>query len=96
MILIQAVLRSIPTYVMGSLKLLKTIYNKISGAIRKFWWNNNPKKLDKHSVNWEKWSFLCQHKTSGGLGFRNIQSFNNELVAKHIWKLVHDQNSLFS
>lgn len=36
MLMIKAVFKSIPTYVMSCLKLLTFIYNKISSAIRKF------------------------------------------------------------
>ncbi|KAL5847619.1 hypothetical protein ACOSQ3_011143 [Xanthoceras sorbifolium] len=42
----------------------------------------------------KSWDFLCRHKLKGGLGFRNLESFNQSLLAKQGWILLEYPDSL--
>ena len=42
-----------------------------------------------------KWLELYKPKTQGGMGFKDLSLFNNALLAKQTWQLLHDKSSLF-
>jgi hypothetical protein len=45
-------------------------------------------------VAWIGWDKLGMTKARGGFGYRNLEKFNQALLAKHGWQLVQNPNSL--
>ena len=91
-ILVKAIIQVIPTYTISCFKLPKGLINDIEMLIRKFWWGYRGEQRKIHSVSWEK---MCQSKSERGMGFKELSKFNDSLLAKQIWCLDKNEDSLF-
>ena len=90
-VLIKSVIQAIPTYTMSCFKLPKGLVKDLEGLIRKFWWGYGGEHRKTH---WVKWERLCEAKEVGGLGFKEIEKFNDALLAKQVWHLINNPDSL--
>lgn len=91
MVLLKAVLASMPTYAMSCFKLPKSLCKQIQSILTRFWWDVKP---DVRKMCWVAWDKLTLPKGAGGLGFKEIEVFNDALLAKHAWRLLKNPSSL--
>jgi ribonuclease HI len=85
-VLIKAVLTSIPIYQSSFLLAPASVIQKIEALQRRFLWEGGKQSRRKmHLINWEKTS---KPLLEGGLNFKKTQAQNLALGAKLLWTMV--------
>lgn len=90
-VLIKAVAQAVPAYAMSVFKIPLAICNDIQRAIARCWWGSTN---DKKGIHWAKWEKISKAKIREGIGFKDLSSFNQALVAKQGWRLLQYPDSL--
>eukprot|EP00253_Pinus_taeda_P031183 PITA_31183 len=83
MVLIKAVLQSMPLYLFSLMAAPKGVLKAIRQLQHNFLWGNSGPNRKWALVKWEK---VCIPKTAGGIGLRDPEHSNAVMVAKIWWK----------
>ncbi|KAK3223001.1 hypothetical protein Dsin_010026 [Dipteronia sinensis] len=78
-------------YAMNIFRLPKGLIFEIHRLCARFWWGSSN---DNRKLHWYKWIRLYISKLDGGLGFRDLETFNKALLAKQCWKVYKNPTSL--
>nr|XP_023923421.1 uncharacterized protein LOC112034833 [Quercus suber] len=90
-VLLKAVIQAILTFAMSCFKLPVGLCKEIEMQIRKFWWGE---RAGQRKIHWKSWEVLCLSKSEGGMGFKDLVRFNETMLAKQIWRLQTEKESL--
>ncbi|XP_013668888.1 uncharacterized protein LOC106373226 [Brassica napus] len=91
LVMVQSVLTPIPSYSMSFFKLPVSLCKRIQSALTRFWWDD---RGGKRKMAWISWPKLTLPKSDGGLGVRDIEAFNEALLAKVSWRLLQQPEGL--
>uniref|UniRef100_M4DVU8 Reverse transcriptase zinc-binding domain-containing protein n=1 Tax=Brassica campestris TaxID=3711 RepID=M4DVU8_BRACM len=92
-VMLQSVLTALPTFSMTSFKIPISLCKRIQSILTRFWWDSSP---DVHKIAWVAWNIMAQPKYLGGLGFKNFVDYNDSLLAKLGWRIMHNPDSLLT
>lgn len=70
--LLKAVALSVPIYSMSYFLLLTGFCAELEGFMS-FWWGQ---KREKRMIHWMSWGRMCERKSKGSLGFKDLRIFN--------------------
>lgn len=57
----------------------------------RFWWKNNSGK----GIHWRSWDLLTRIKNEGGLGFKDLETQNQAVLANQAWRITQNPNALW-
>jgi ribonuclease HI len=90
-IMIKSVLQAIPSYVMSVYVIPDSITKDIERMLNSFWWGGG---AHNKGIRWLAWDRMTLPKAKGGLGFRDLHTFNLSMIAKQGWNIMTKPHTL--
>lgn len=85
--LLNATLTAMPIYMMQTFLLPKWVINRIDKVRRAFLWHGHKAQQGgKRYMSLASWELVTTTREQGGLGIKNLHTFNKALLAKVVWK----------
>jgi hypothetical protein len=87
-VLIKAIVATIPSYAMSTFLLPDSISNSLDRHLKKIWWGFPKGKTINLSL--KSWRSICMHRSQGGLGIQDMKSTNLALLTKLGWTFLNE------
>lgn len=91
-VLINSTAQSLPNYIMSTFNIPNKVCDKLDSLIKRFWWK--PKQQDSKFITWKGRDHLCHPVKEGGLRFKKAKNINKALLAKLVWMVASNRDSL--
>jgi len=91
-VLLNSVLNVIPIFYLSYLKIPEKVVKEVIRIQRIFLWGGVG---GGRKICWVKWRRVCQPKSKGGLGVRDVRLVNLSLMAKWKWRLLQEGTTLW-
>lgn len=85
--LIRLVVQGVSCYWFAIFPIPAVVIDRIEGMCRRFLWGSNMGRV--------AWRHVCLPKVEGGLGLRDIRSWNKALLAKTLWNIHLKKDTLW-
>ena len=89
--LLKSTLSSLPTYFSSLFTIPIAVAARLERIQRNFLWGSSEGSFKYPLVAWDK---VCSPIEMGGLGIRNVVSFNQALLRKWLWRYGHEVTHL--
>ncbi|CAL1357332.1 unnamed protein product [Linum trigynum] len=90
--LISAVISSITQYWMGIIQLPAKVIKMVEMACSDFLWSSEEEGKRAKVI----WSMVARPKKEGGLGFKDLRSWNMACLVRHLWAISSNSSSLWA
>ncbi|GJV01914.1 RNA-directed DNA polymerase, eukaryota, reverse transcriptase zinc-binding domain protein [Tanacetum coccineum] len=90
--LISSILSSLQVYWCSLFILPKLICETIDKMVKNFLWAREGNTSGMVSIGWKE---VCKPKSQGGLGLKPLCAWNEALMAKHLWNIASNKDSIW-
>ncbi|GAU14523.1 hypothetical protein TSUD_250650 [Trifolium subterraneum] len=90
-VMIKSVLQAIPSYVMSVYLLPESTIKDIERMLNSYWWGGG---ANNKGIRWLAWDRMSYPKALGGMGFRDLHTFNLAMIAKQGWNIMTKPHTL--
>lgn len=90
--LVKSVLSALPLYFISCYRMPKGVVKKCNQIMMRFLWGGTE---EDRKIAWVRWAQICRPKAEGGLGVKDLESFNLALLGKWRWRLLQNQEQLW-
>lgn len=91
-VLLKSIALAMPIFSMNIFRLPKKICDEIIAILARFWWGSGKAK----GLHWYAWKRLYIPKKEGSLGFMDLETFNQALLGKQVWRIMQNPNCLMA